>query len=75
MEKTILLKNAGLLDEEANCILNQNVYVQEGKILKILPATEDTEFIHADETIDCSKYYVSPGLANLHTHTAMNIFK
>ena len=63
MEKTILLKNAGLLDEEANCILNQNVYVQ------------DTESIHADETIDCSKYYVSPGLANLHTHTAMNIFK
>ena len=75
MEKTILLKNAGLLDEEANCILNQNVYVQEGKILKILPAAEDTEPIHADETIDCSKYYVSPGLANLHTHTAMNIFK
>lgn len=75
MEKTILLKNAGLLDEEANCTLNQNVYVQEGKILKILPAAEDTESIHADETIDCSKYYVSPGLANLHTHTAMNIFK
>ena len=75
MEKTILLKNAGLLVEEANCILNQNVYVQEGKILKILPAAEDTESIHADETIDCSKYYVSPGLANLHTHTAMNIFK
>lgn len=75
MEKIILLKNAGLLDEEANCILNQNVYVQEGKILKILPAAEDTESIHADETIDCSKYYVSPGLANLHTHTAMNIFK
>ena len=75
MEKTILLKNAGLFDEEANCILNQNVYVQEGKILKILPAAEDTESIHADETIDCSKYYVSPGLANLHTHTAMNIFK
>ena len=75
MEKTVLLKNAGLLDEEANCILNQNVYVQEGKILKILPAAEDTESIHADETIDCSKYYVSPGLANLHTHTAMNIFK
>ena len=46
-----------------------------GKILKILPAAEDTESIHADETIDCSKYYVSPGLANLHTHTAMNIFK
>ena len=63
------------MDEEANCILNQNVYVQEGKILKILPAAEDTESIHADEIIDCSKYYVSPGLANLHTHTAMNIFK
>ena len=59
MEKTILLKNAGLLDEEANCILNQNVYVQEGKILKILPAAEDTESIHADETIDCRYFLYS----------------
>ena len=75
MQKTILLQGAGLLDEEAKCTLKQNVYIKDGKILKIVAESEDDHFVAADETIDCSKYFVSPGLANLHTHTAMNIFK
>ena len=32
MGKTILLKNASLLTEEAECISSQNVYVKDGKI-------------------------------------------
>lgn len=75
MGKTILLKNASLLTEEAECISSQNVYVKDGKIEKILPGDRDDGSLKAEETIDCSSYYVSPGLANLHTHTAMNIFK
>lgn len=75
MGKTILLKNASLLNEEAECISGQNLYVQDGKISKIIPKDEDDGRISAQEVIDCSKLYVSPGLANLHTHTAMNIFK
>lgn len=31
--------------------------------------------MESSEVIDCSRYYVSPGIANLHVHTAMNIFK
>lgn len=75
MGKTILLKGASLLDEKARCIQKQNLYVQDGKIAKILPEKDDSYSIKAQEVLDCSKYYVSPGLANLHTHTAMNIFK
>ena len=75
MQKTILLQSAGILDEEAKCTLKQNVYIKDGKIFKIVAENEDDHSVVADETIDCSKYFVSPGLANLHTHTAMNIFK
>jgi len=31
MQKTILLQGAGILDEEAKCILKQNVYIKDGK--------------------------------------------
>lgn len=75
MGKMTLLKNASLLNEQAQCIRNQNVYIQDGIISKIISSAEDDGSCTAEEVIDCSKYYVSPGLANLHTHTAMNIFK
>ena len=75
MQKTILLQSAGILDEEAKCTLKQNVYIKDGKFFRIVAENEDDHSVVADETIDCSKYFVSPGLANLHTHTAMNIFK
>lgn len=75
MGKTVLLKGASLLNEAAECIRNQNLYVQDGKILKILPQKDDDYSIEAQEVLECGKYYVSPGLANLHVHTAMNIFK
>lgn len=75
MGKTILLKDASLLNEKAECILHQNLYVQDGKILKIVDKDQDDGSIQAQETIACAGYYVSPGLANLHVHTAMNIFK
>lgn len=75
MGKTVLLKNASLLNEEAECISGQNLYVQDGRISKIIPKDKDDGRVQAQEVIDCGKLYVSPGLANLHTHTAMNIFK
>lgn len=75
MSKITLLKNGALLTEDAKCIVNQNVYIQNGKILKIMDAASDDGAVKADETVDCSNYYISPGIANLHVHTAMNIFK
>ena len=69
----ILLKDASLITEEAECIRHKDILIQDGKIQKISDA--GTEALHAEEVIDCSRYYVSPGLPNLHVHTAMNIFK
>lgn len=75
MKKSYLLKNARILTKDAECISGKNVYISDGKILKIMDSTSDDGNIRADEEIDCGKYYISPGIPNLHTHTAMNIFK
>lgn len=75
MGKITVLKNASLLNEKGECLSGRNLYVQDGRIWKILPADEDSHIPEQAEVIDCSRYYVSPGLANLHTHAAMNIFK
>ncbi|MDD7220086.1 MAG: amidohydrolase family protein [Clostridia bacterium] len=69
----ILLKDASLINEEADCIQHKDVLISDGKIQKISDTGTDT--MQTDEVIDCSRYYVSPGLPNLHVHTAMNIFK
>jgi 5-methylthioadenosine/S-adenosylhomocysteine deaminase len=73
MSNKILLKDASLLTEQAQCIRHKDLLVSDGKITKI--ADSGTEKLEAEEVIDCSGYYVSPGLPNLHVHTAMNIFK
>lgn len=73
--KSYLLKNAGLLMEDASVKMNQNLYVADGRIARITDAGEDDGSLKADETIDCGSYYVSCGIPNLHVHTAMNIFK
>ena len=39
VDKTILLKNASLLTEDAKCVQNQNLYVRDGKILRMPPKT------------------------------------
>ncbi|MCD8155197.1 MAG: amidohydrolase family protein [Clostridiales bacterium] len=75
MVQRILLKNASLLTEEGECLRGKNVYISGGRIEKITDRDQDDAALPVTETVDCSKYYVSPGLANLHTHTAMNIFK
>lgn len=74
MEKAVLLKDASLLDENGQCTLHQDVYIKNGRIEKIAEAGKE-EFPEAEEVISCSGFYVTPGIPNLHTHTAMNIFK
>ena len=78
--KTVYLKNASLIGRDAKVISGQDLFVREGRIEAILPAgskasDQKREEISPEEIIDCSRYYVTPGLANLHVHTAMNIFK
>lgn len=75
MEKTVLLKNASLIDEQGQCSTQRNVYISGGVIKAVREADKDDVSVAAAEIIDCSRYYVSPGIPNLHVHTAMNIFK
>lgn len=75
MKKRYLLKDAALLKEDASCLMNQNLYVEDGKISCIIASEQDDRTKEVDEIIDCSRYYVSCGLPNMHVHTAMNIFK
>lgn len=75
MSKGILFKNAALLTEKAECIPHRDVYVEDGRIAAIVEHGQPWEGEMPEEIIDCSGCHISPGLANLHTHTAMNIFK
>lgn len=53
MKKSYLLKNAKILTKDAECISGKNVYISDGKILKIMDSTSDDGNIRADEEIDC----------------------
>ena len=69
------LYNATIITETGECLFHKDIYIKDGRINGIF----DSGTVHPEqegaETIDCSSYFVSPGLVNLHAHTAMNIFK
>lgn len=74
--KKILLKNANIITEMGEVLLGQDIVIEEGKITSVLPAREyGAEEAAFDRSVDCSSYYVTPGLTNLHCHCGMNIFK
>lgn len=76
MGKTYLLQNATLLMEDASIVTGQDLLIRNGKIEAVRNhESMEAKTLSAEETIDCSRYFISPGLTNLHAHTAMNIFK
>lgn len=70
---TVLIKNINLIKEDASVINNMDVRIEKGLIAAIGPASKENA--SADKTIDGTGLYLSPGIPNLHAHTAMNIFK
>ncbi|MBP5159154.1 MAG: amidohydrolase family protein [Lachnospiraceae bacterium] len=68
------LKNATLITEDAKVIPGKDICISGGKITKICDSGENC-CEEGFETVDCTGLFVSPGLTNLHTHLAMNIFK
>ncbi len=69
------LYNAAIIMHTGECLFHKDIYIEAGRIVRICDSgTPQPELIPSD-TIDCSAYFVSPGLVNLHAHTAMNIFK
>ncbi|QSX04705.1 amidohydrolase family protein [Sedimentibacter sp. zth1] len=79
--KKILLKNSNIINNDATVDKNKDIYIENSRIVKIIDTNnfnlccENVDNNDSCEIIDCSTYYVSPGLVNLHSHAAMNIFK
>ncbi len=74
MNKT-LLRNATIINNDCSLDKNKDIYIEDGKIKKIVNSY-DNAFVSEDyEIIDCSNYYITPSFVNLHSHAAMNIFK
>lgn len=74
-QKRILLKNSNIIDENGIVFQNKDIVIEKGKIQSVADTDELRLADGFDEIIDCSGYYVTPGLTNLHCHCAMNIFK
>lgn len=71
----IKLHNATIITHEGECLSHRDIYIENGSIAVICDAGTPQPKMHPSDTIDCSSFFVSPGLVNLHAHTAMNIFK
>ena len=69
------LYNAAIITQTGECLFHKDIYIKNGRIARICDSGTPQGDLTPAETIDCSSYYVSPGLVNLHAHTAMNIFK
>lgn len=71
----IKLYNATVITEAGECLFHRDIYIADGNITRICDSGTPQPDMSPSDTIDCSAYFVSPGLVNLHAHTAMNIFK
>lgn len=70
----ILLKNAFVIQADGTYLTNQMIQIHNGTIEKIATDLEIPKMQY-DEIIDCSSYVVTPGIPNMHVHTAMDIFR
>ncbi len=68
-----VIRNISIITENAEVVRNQDIFIENGRILKIQPA--DPKEPQGGKIIDGTGLYLSPGIPNLHVHTAMNIFK
>lgn len=71
----IMLHNATVITHTGECVSHRDIYIEGGRIAAIRESGAPLPDSVPTDTVDCSSYFVSPGLVNLHAHTAMNIFK
>ena len=71
----IKLYNATVITQTGDCLSHRDLYIKGGRIAKICDSGTPQPDMTPSDTVNCTNYFVSPGLVNLHAHTAMNIFK
>lgn len=69
------LYNATIITQTGECLSHRDIYIEGGRIARICDSGTPQPDMAPSDTVDCSSYFVSPGLVNLHAHTAMNLFK
>lgn len=69
------LYNATIITQTGECLSHKDIYIKNGRITRICESGTLQPDQETSEVIDCTAFFVSPGLVNLHAHTAMNIFK
>lgn len=74
MSKT-LLRNATIINNDCSLDRNRDIYIEDGKISRIVNSRDNALVSDDYDIVDCSEYYVSPSFVNLHSHAAMSIFK
>ncbi len=70
-----LLRNATIINNDCSLDRNRDIYIEDGKISRIVNSRDNALISDDYDIVDCSEYYVSPSFVNLHSHAAMSIFK
>ncbi len=70
-----LLRNATIINNDCSLDRNRDIYIEDGKISRIVNSRDNALVSDDYDIVDCSEYYVSPSFVNLHSHAAMSIFK
>lgn len=73
----ILLKNVNIINNDTTINKNKDILIEDGVIVLICDSNNNLKINGKDtyEIIDCTDLYITPGMVNLHSHAAMNIFK
>lgn len=67
----ILIENANILTMTEEKILKDNIYIEDGKIVKI----GKLDNFNYDKKISADKFLAMPGFINSHTHVGMSLFR
>ena len=70
-----LLRNATIINNDCSLDKNKDIFIEDGKITKIVNSKNSIFSEDEYDIVDCSSFYVTPSFVNLHSHAAMNIFK
>ena len=71
----VLLWDACLIDSDGNVQSHKNIVISDGSIAAVEDYREGACLPEAEESICCRDFVITPGLVNMHSHAAMNIFK